>query len=74
MEQGRMQQQTIDGRSKGLQWLAMARVRGQQLAMAAKGGGSRRRDICKRVLLDVLGFVEITLREQTQQSTNRWRQ
>ncbi len=74
MEQGRTQQPTIDGSSKGKQWLAMRRGRGQWLAMAKKGGGSQRRDICKRKFLDVLGFVKIMLREQTQQSTNSWRQ
>jgi hypothetical protein len=62
------------GSCKGKQWLATTRLRGQQLAMVEKGGGGRRRDICKRVLLDVLGFVKITLREQTQQTTNSWRQ
>ncbi len=44
MEQGRMQQPTIDGSSKGKQWLAKMRVRGQRLAMAVKGGGGRRMD------------------------------
>jgi hypothetical protein len=43
-KQGRMQQPTIDGSGKGKQWLAMTRVRGQWLAMAAKEGSSRRRD------------------------------
>jgi hypothetical protein len=43
-EQGRMQQATIDGSGKGKQWLARTRVRGQRLAMAAKGGSGRRRD------------------------------
>jgi hypothetical protein len=43
-EQGRMQQPTIDGSGKGKQWLEMTRVRGQRLAMAAKGGSDRRRD------------------------------
>jgi hypothetical protein len=43
-EQGRTQQPTIDGSGKGKQWLARARVRGQQLAMVAKGGSGRRRD------------------------------
>jgi hypothetical protein len=43
-EQERMQQPTIDGGSKGKQWLATMRVRGQRLAMAAKGGGGRRMD------------------------------
>ncbi len=38
MEQGRMQQPTIDGSGKGKQWLATTRVRGQGLAMAAKRG------------------------------------
>ncbi len=37
-EQGRTQQPTIDGSGKGKQWLATTRVRGQRLAMAAKGG------------------------------------
>jgi hypothetical protein len=44
MEQGRTQQPTIDGSGKGKQWLATTRVRGQQLAMVEKEGGSRRRD------------------------------
>jgi hypothetical protein len=43
-EQGRTQQPTIDGSGKGKQWLATMRVRGKQLAMAAKGGGGWRRD------------------------------
>jgi hypothetical protein len=43
-EQGRTQQPTIDGSSKDKQWLATTRVRGQWLAMVAKGGGSQRRD------------------------------
>jgi hypothetical protein len=43
MEQGKMQQPT-NGSGKGEQWLAIMRVRGQQLAMMAKGGSSRRRD------------------------------
>jgi hypothetical protein len=37
----------------------MTRVSGQRLAMVEKGGGRWRRDICKRALLGVLGFVEI---------------
>jgi hypothetical protein len=40
-ELGKMQQPTINGSSKGEQWLATMRVRGQWLAMAAKGGGGR---------------------------------
>jgi hypothetical protein len=44
MEQGRMHQPTIDGSGKGKQWLATMRVRGQQLVMAAKGGGGRKRN------------------------------
>jgi hypothetical protein len=36
-EQGRTQQPTIDGSSKGKKWLATTRVRGQRVAMAAKG-------------------------------------
>jgi hypothetical protein len=46
IEQGRMQQPTINGSSNGELWLATRRVRGQRLAMAVKGGGSRRRDCC----------------------------
>ncbi len=38
MNQGRMQQPTINGSSKGKQWLAKTRVRGQRLAMVVKGG------------------------------------
>ncbi len=38
---GKMQQPTIDGSGKGKQWLATTRVRGQQLAMAAKEGGGQ---------------------------------
>ncbi len=45
-EQGRTQQTTIDGSGKGKQWLATTRVRGQRLAMAAKEGSGRRRDVC----------------------------
>jgi hypothetical protein len=43
-DQGRTQQPTIDESGKGEQWLASKRLRGQQLAMVAKGGGGRRRD------------------------------
>ncbi len=43
-EQGRTQQQTIDESGKDKQWLAMKKVRGQRLAMVAKGGGGYRRD------------------------------
>jgi hypothetical protein len=39
-----MQWPTINGSSRGGQWLAMIRVRRQQLAMAEKGGGCQRRD------------------------------
>jgi hypothetical protein len=38
MEQERMQQPTIEGSSKGEQWLTTTRVRGQQLAMVVKVG------------------------------------
>jgi hypothetical protein len=40
-EQGRTQQLTINGSSKGEQWLTMTRVREQRLAMAAKGAAAR---------------------------------
>jgi hypothetical protein len=43
-EQGRMQQPTIDGSGEDKQWLATTRVRGQRLAIVAKGGSSWRRD------------------------------
>jgi hypothetical protein len=43
-EQGRTQQPTIEKRSKGKQWLATTRVRGQWLVIAAKGGSGWRRD------------------------------
>jgi hypothetical protein len=43
-EQGRTQQPTINGSGKGKQWLATTGVRGQQLAMAEKGGSGWRRD------------------------------
>jgi hypothetical protein len=42
-EQGRTHQPTINGSSKGKQWMATARVSGQQLKMAAKGSSDRRR-------------------------------
>ncbi len=44
MEQRRMQPPTINASSKCEQWLATMRLRGQQLALAAKGGCGRRRD------------------------------
>jgi hypothetical protein len=44
MEQGRKQQPTIEESGKGKQWLATMRVRGQRLAMAAKGGSHQQRD------------------------------
>ncbi len=43
-EQGRTQQPTINGSGKGKLWLATTRVRGQWLAIAAKGGSGQRRD------------------------------
>jgi hypothetical protein len=43
-DQGRTQQQTNNGSGKGNQQLATTKVRGLWLAMAAKGGGSRRGD------------------------------
>jgi hypothetical protein len=46
MEQGKMQQPTIDESGKGEQWLAKIRTRGQWLSMAVKGGGGQRRDYC----------------------------
>ncbi len=45
-QQGRMQQPPMNGSSRGKQWLATMRVRGQRLAMVEKGGSSQRRAGC----------------------------
>jgi hypothetical protein len=58
-EKGRTQQPTINGSSKGEQWLATTRVRGQQLAMAANEGSSQRRDCCgQRGVIAILEAAE----------------
>jgi hypothetical protein len=56
-EQEGMQQPTINGSGKGKQWLATMRVRGQRMAMAAKGGSSQRRDCHGQ--RGVIGVLEV---------------
>ncbi len=46
----------------------------QEAGIVAHKLNRKKWSICKRVLLDVLSFVKITLGEQTQHSTNSWRQ
>jgi hypothetical protein len=46
----------------------------QEAGIVAHKLNNKNCPICKRVLLDVLGLIEIMLGEQTQQSTNNQRQ